>query len=413
MANLFQDSRFRIIIFANIASSVGSGITMIAVPWLLVTSPNGNTVFGYISLGMTILNFILTPYIGHLIDKISRKKILIASQLISLVLLFLFSFLGFWGITYEVWHYLVIYMIGSLYYTFFYPTMFALNQEIFNREQFKSLNGMMEIQGQLSSMIAGGIASLLLAKWELHYILLLDACTYAVAVFLYMKLPYARQKSSENHKKRSKGTEGVSYLRKRPVIFIFLLFSTMPFIGVMVTNYLFPVYLSDILKVPASIYAIDSMIYAIGAVVAGALIPIIAWKIGNEKTIIISVTLYFIAISAVIFVNLPIYLALKLFLALGNSGARVARNSFLMDTVPNHIMGRVDSVFRAVGLLLRIILLSIFTGLVSNGLVKSGFIILSGILLVAFIAVLVTWRKGFEKDLDIDNFEKAVLNKTT
>lgn len=412
MTNLFQDPRFRLIIFANIASSIGSGITMIAVPWLLVTSDNGNAVFGYVTLGMTILSFILTPFVGHLIDQMSRKKILLISQMVSLIMLLIFSTIGFVGASYEIWHYMIIYMIGSLYYTFFYPTMFALNQEIFSKEQYSSLNGTMEIQGQLSSMIAGGVASVLLTKWDLHYILLVDACTYAAAIYFYVKLPYKRQTIHEKKRAVSKGAEGIKYLWKRPMLFIFLLFSTMPFIGVMLTNYLFPVYLTDVLKVSGSIYALESMIYAMGAIAAGAMIPMVAKKIGNEKTIILSVLFYAIVISFIIHVNLPIYLTIMFFIAIGNSGARVARNSFLMDRIPNHIIGRVDSVFRSVGLLLRIVLLAIFTGMVSHGLILYCFIILSGILYVATIAVFLTWKKGFETDQKEMTIGKFLTNKS-
>ncbi|MGD6887827.1 MFS transporter, partial [Staphylococcus shinii] len=98
---------------------------------------------------------------------------------------------------YELWHYIVIYMIGSLYYTIFYPTMFALNQELFSKDQFKVLNGTMEVQGQLSSMVAGAIASVLLLKWDLHYILFLDVCTYAIAIYFFVKIPYVRKRAGE------------------------------------------------------------------------------------------------------------------------------------------------------------------------------------------------------------------------
>lgn len=411
MTNLFQDSRFRLIIFANIASSIGSGITMIAIPWLLVTSDNGDAVFGYVTLGMTILSFILTPFVGHLVDQMSRKKILLISQMASLIMLLIFSIMGLAGGSYEVWHYMIIYMIGSLYYTFFYPTMFALNQEIFSKEQYSSLNGTMEIQGQLSSMIAGGVASVLLTKWDLHYILLLDACTYAAAIYFYVKLPYKRKTNHEKKRPVSKGAEGIKYLWKRPILFIFLLFSTMPFIGVMLTNYLFPVYLTDELNATGSIYAFQSMIYAIGAIVAGAMIPMIARRVGNEKTIILSVLLYAIVISFIIHVDLPIYLTIMFFIAIGNSGARVARNSFLMDRIPNHIIGRVDGVFRSVGLLLRIVLLAIFTEMVSSGLIFYCFIILSGLLCVASLAVFLTWKKGFETDQEETRITDLLTNK--
>lgn len=396
MTNLLQDSRFRLIIFANIAASIGSGITMIAIPWLLVTSENGETVFGYVALCMTVISFILTPFVGHLIDRTSRKRILVSSQMISLLMLLVFSVMGFVGASYETWHYMIIFIIGSLYYTFFYPTMFALNQEIFSKEQYSSLNGTMEIQGQLSSMIAGGVASLLLTKWDLHYILLMNVCTYAAAIYFYLKLPYRRRNAQKKGRVvKTRGSEGIRYLWKRPMLLIFLLFSTMPFIGVMLTNYLFPVYLKDVLQVSGSIYALENMIYAIGAVAAGALIPIIAKKLGNEKTIILSVVLYAIVISLIIHVNLPIYLSIMFFLAIGNSGARVARNSFLMEWIPNEIIGRVDSVFRSIGLLIRVILLAIFTGMVSSGLILYCFIVLSGILFIASIMVFITWKIGF------------------
>lgn len=407
MRDLYNDSRFRLIIFANIASSIGSGITMIAIPWMLVTSENGNTAFGYISICMTIINFLITPFIGNLVDKMNRKKILLISEFVCFLLLTLFTLIGFIGLTYEVWHYTIIYMIGSLYYTIFFPTMFALNQEIFNKDQYKALNGTMEVQSQLSSMIAGALASILLLKWDLHYILLLDVLSYAAAIYFYMKLPYMGKpidKTEKTDKKRV--SEGLRYMMIRPTMFLFLLFSIMPFIGVMVTNYLFPVYLRDVLKASASAYGIESMIYAIGAIIAGMFIPVLARKIGNEKTIILSVITYTIAISLIVLVNLPLYLSLMFFIAVGNSGARVARNSFLMDQIPNEIIGRVDSLFRSIGLLFRIVLLALFTQMISSDLIIYCFIILSGLLIVASGFVILSWKKGFELKVSGDILKK-------
>ena len=401
MKNLYKDSRFRLIISANIASSIGSGITMIAIPWMLVSSDDGNKVFGFITIGMTILSFILTPFIGNLVDKVSRKKLLIVSEIVCFVLLFIFSLLGFMGLPYEIWHYTIIYMIGSLYYTIFYPTMFALNQEIFTKDYYKSLNGTMEVQGQLSSMIAGGLASILLMKWELHYILLLNTISYGAAIFFYLKLPYVRLPTIKTEVVKSQVSEGIRYMLARPAVFIFLLFSFMPFIGVMLTNYLFPVYLVDVLEADASVYGIEGMIYAIGAVIAGVFVPTLSSKFGNEKTIIFGILVYTIAISLIVFVDLPVYLSLMLFLAIGNSSTRVARNSFLMDHIPNNIIGRVDSLFRTLGLLIRILLLALFTEMVSSDLIVYCFIVLSGILMVSLSLVLISLKKGVkEKEIN-------------
>ncbi len=396
MNSLYKDIRFRYIILANVASAIGSGITMIAIPWLLVTSDNGNEVFGYVAICMTIINFILTPYLGYLIDKISRKTMLLTSKVISLTALALFSGAGFVGVDYELWHYIVIYMIGSLYYTIFYPTMFALNQELFHKNQFKVLNGTMEVQGQLSSMVAGAIASVLLLKWDLHYILLLDVCTYALAIYFFVKIPYGRKRLESTVSGGSKvnASAGINFMKREPGMFLFLLASSLPFIGVMLTNYLFPVYLADVLKVEGNIYGIQGMVYGLGAVLAGVFIPLAARKFEDVKLVAGMMILFTMAISVMVYLPVGGYLMMMLLIAVGNSGARVARNAFMMERIPNEIIGRVDGLLRTVGLLLRIVLLGLFTGLVSMGLILMCFTILAGILLVASSFVVVFSRKG-------------------
>ncbi|WP_019242102.1 MULTISPECIES: MFS transporter [Bacillus] len=395
MTSIYQSKKFQYIIAANIASSIGSGITMIAVPWLLVTSKDGNEIFGYVTLGMTIFNFFITPFTGVLIDKISRKNLLIAGELLSFIIIFAFMVAGFANIDYGLWQYIVIYVTGSLYYTLFFPTMFAFNQEVFTSEQYKQLNGAMEVQSQFSSMVAGGIASILITRWNLEYILFLNSLTYLVAIYYFKKIQYKKTNSScEEETNPIKLTEGITFLMKRPIMFIFLLASYIPFIGVMVTNYLFPVYINEVLQGEGWVYALESVIYCIGAVFAGIMIPIMVRRTKNEIVIIFGVICYAVAISLILFANLPLYLSLMFFLALGNAGVRVARNTLFMNSIPNEIMGRVDSVFRLVGLLMRVIILSFFTKMVSEENIAICLIVLSVISLFAVLAVCVSWKKG-------------------
>ncbi|WP_163101797.1 MFS transporter [Peribacillus alkalitolerans] len=393
MNSLYKDFRFRSILVANIASSIGSGITMIAIPWLLVTSENGSSLFGYITLIMTMVNFVITPSIGLLIDKWSRKSILLAGEIFGFIMLVAFAGSGLVGGAYETWHLIVLYFTGSLYYTLFYPTMFAFNQEIFEKRQYKALNGMMEVQGQLSSMIAGAVASFLMIKVELQWILLLDAFTYLIAIYYFIRIPYQRLMQEKNKEDFSgKMTAGFRFMSKKPTMFLFLIASVMPFIGVMMTNYLFPVYLSEVLKADASVYGMESMIYGMGAMIAGMLIPLVAKKIGNEKTMVLTVFCYTLFISLIIWVSLPIYLGFMFFIAIGNSGVRVARNSFMMDHIPNEIIGRIDSLFRAIGLAFRIILLIVFTNLAATGVVLS-FGILSIMMILASVTIFFSWKR--------------------
>jgi len=394
--SLYANRHFQYVLVANVASSIGLGITMIAIPWLLVSSPDGSRIFGYITLGMTIFNFVVTPLVGALIDKVSRKNILVLGQLAGLIIMLIFALLGFMNESYKLWHYVVVYVIGSLYYTIFYPTMFAFTQEYFENRYYKKLNGAMEVQGQTASMVAGAIASILIMKVALQWILLINAITYLVAIIFFMKVKLVKQsrKPSQLVTQKKNMIHGFTYLSKYPIMFYFLLCTTFPFIGVMVTNYLFPVYLQQELHASAWVYGSQSMIYSLGAVCAGLFIPIVSQKIGNEKTMVFSVLCYTVAISLIIFVEIPLFLCLMFFLALGNAGARVARATFMMEHIPNEYIGRVDSVIRLIGLFIRMLLLAVFTKLVSFQLVIICFVLLSGILCLASLLVYFLWKRG-------------------
>lgn len=122
---------------------------MTAVPWLLVQKPDGGTWFGYMSTTMTIIMFLLTPYVGMWIDHMSRKAMLMLGEAMGLVIAAMFALYGMMGTEYHVWHLVILFASGSLYYFLFYPTLFAFNQEVFHYDQYKALNGIMEGQVQI------------------------------------------------------------------------------------------------------------------------------------------------------------------------------------------------------------------------------------------------------------------------
>ncbi|MCR6107779.1 MFS transporter [Salipaludibacillus agaradhaerens] len=394
MTTLKRDTRLFKMLATNMFSSMGSGMTMIAVPWLFVTKDGGETVFGYVTLCVTILLFMSTPFIGNLIDQVSRKRLLIAGEMIGLLIIMLFTIAGFSGVSYTTWHFVILFITGSFYYNLFYPTIFAFNQEIFEPSQYKTLNGVMEVQGQLAAVLSGGLAALLLPIVEFKWLLLLNAMTYAIAVVFFSLIPYKKMpKSPIKDSFWRKLTEGYVYMMRYPRLFLFLVASFMPFIGVMMTNYLFPVYIDNILQAGASVYGMKTMVYGIGAVLAGIFLPIILKRVGNESTIVFTVLLFAVSITLYIFFPfVSIFYLLTVLIAFGNAGTRVARNSLIMERIPNDKIGRVDSLFRGIGLGTRIMLLSLFTQMVAVQNVILPFQVLSTVLFISFIIITITLR---------------------
>ncbi|PEI82426.1 MFS transporter [Bacillus pseudomycoides] len=385
MPSLYRDSRLYYILGANSLSAIGSGVVMITIPWLLIQESGGNQMFGYVSIVATLIMFLLTPFIGQSIDRFSRKSLLLCNEGLGVIIIGLMVGWGFTGQPYSSIHYIIIYIAGSFYYLLFYPTIFTFNQEIFQVEQYKSLSGTMEIQGQLTQVISGAAASFLIAVVSLKWILLVDALSFAGAFLLFLCIPYEKKtnvKQKVTFKKQM--FEGIHFMKGRRKFFWFLLATYMPFIGVMMANYLIPVYISDALKESGSVYAVEGMMYGIGAIIAGIGIPIIMKYVKTEVSIAITVFVYTISITAMIIEpSVFVLYGLAIFHAIGNAGTRVARNVLMMEKIPNEVMGRVDSLFRLIGTGIRVLLLVIFTEGVSKLGIMIPFYVLSIILIWA------------------------------
>ncbi|PWK07409.1 MFS transporter [Tumebacillus permanentifrigoris] len=392
MLTILQDRRMLFLLLANILSSIGSGITMLGVPWLLVNRAGGEAVFGYMTLGTTMILFLVSPYIGVIVDRFSRKQVLLFSEVVGGSIVFCMALWGALAGQYETWQLITTYFGGSLYYSLHFTTQFAFTQEIFNREQYQMLNGIMEVQNQTASMIAGALASVLLDRIELSTILMFDAATYAVGFLLFLGIPYKRAQRPAGLAPISVWrniSEGYRYLREKPLLTLFLTCSFMTFLVLMVGNYLFPIYVTQELQAGADVLGLADMCYAIGAILAGLSIPVLVHRLGAFRSIVLTFSSYTVAIGLIGFFPLTwLYMALKLLLGWGNAGTRVARNTVMMELVPNALMGRVNSFFNAFGMGTRVLLLAIFTRTIATTGPALSLVICCGILGVCFAGVL-------------------------
>jgi MFS family permease len=224
MSNISKDRRLHTLLLANITSSVGTGITSISIPWMLVNREGGEAVFGYATLFVSIVLFFVSPYIGVLIDRTSRKRFLLSCQFLGFLFMVPIALYGFFFEFYPTWLLVSMQVGWALYYSAQMPALFAFCQEIFDRSQYKTLNGTLETQNQFASMVSGGAASFLLSKVDLAVILMIDAATYLLAFLLFLSIPYRFAKEERGVKKVTVWTnmqEGFRYLKGTPMLLLF------------------------------------------------------------------------------------------------------------------------------------------------------------------------------------------------
>src|SRR5262245_12924485 len=121
MKALLRDTRVQRLLLANITGSIGSGVTIIAVPWLLIHRPNGDALYGWLTIISTIGLFLFMPYYGTWLDRHSRKTILLAGELFGFTATLTMALWALFSGRVETWQLMTSYCCGVLYYTLHYP----------------------------------------------------------------------------------------------------------------------------------------------------------------------------------------------------------------------------------------------------------------------------------------------------
>ena len=362
--NLWQDPKARLILTGNFLLVVGSGITWVAVPWLLIHQPNGDAIFGLSNSALTLLIFLLLPFLGKAIDRHSRKKVLILYYAVGISTnLFVIAMILLQGHV-APWHLVVSISMGSLGISVYYPVQFAFNQEVLARDQYSALSGAIEVQWQAGAMIAGGLASFLISRTPLTWILLFDTGTFTAALVVLAFVPYRRNSSLDANVGSAWKLmlEGLGYLRVRPRLSAVLFGSYLPFLGIMIGGYLLPLFIKITLHAGPEVYGLAEVFYSSGALLAGLIVPSLGDRIGWLATLLLTVGCY--TVSVVVNPLCPgvvVLLGSLVLQGLGNAGSRVARSTMALQAIPNELIGRVNLFYSALERLLRAIFLAVVT----------------------------------------------------
>lgn len=373
---------------------------MIAIPWFMI-HVSGQVILGYSTIGITLLMFLFSPYIGVIVDRFSRKSILCSTQLICGVVVALVSLIVVLQGNIQTWNLIVISFIGQLYYSIHFPAFQAYIQEVFDDEQFKSINSVFEMANQLDTILAGAIASLLIDSSPPYFLLFIDAFSYFACFVLIWIIPYAPKQpeveSGQKVKWLSKLKQGFTYIKVRPTLFFFFLAIYMPFIVAMIGNYVIPIHLSITLKASSAVLAYFSMFYAAGAMLSGVLVSSIGLKWGNNTVVTIMMILTVISLGGmVLFSQTWLFLLFGIIEGIGNSGTKILRNTMMMNLIPNQLFGRVSSFYNTLGLFIRILLLLLFTELSEK--VSSTFFLGSMLTLVTVSLLVVVLFKSVNSE---------------
>ncbi len=375
-----------LLFLANIISGIAQGISMIAIPWYFVEIIDMPRLFSISYILITFSTLFWGLYAGTLIDRYSRKKIFIFTDIACGLSIFFVALSGFYFGSVSEYLVIFVFALTIFNYNIHYPNLYAFGQEITERKFYGKLNSYIEIQGQSTSVLAGAFAAILLTgtvdssisfaglnfqlpfeieKWSIQEIFLVDSITYFLAVFIILLIKYIPIKKADIQKGNifKRFSTGLKFLKKNKVIFKFGFASYMLFAFTLVQiHVLLPSYVKNFLNKDGHIYASAEIYYSIGAILAGVFIIKIFRRyntVFGVLCLIIFVMFGFLGMS--IFDSLVVFFIANLILGVCNAGVRVLRTTYIFKHVPNNIIGRINSVFNSLNILVRMVLIAVFS----------------------------------------------------
>lgn len=380
-------SALRLLLAANIISGFATGISMLAIPWYFLTIANEASLFGAIYAGTTFVSLFWNLYAGTLIDSYPRKTIFIYVSLVCGTILGGVSAYGFLTGAVPLALVAVVFITTMFNYNIHYSALYAFGQELSDPSRYGKISSYLEIQNQATSVLSGAFAALLLTgvesgktinmagivfelpfsfpKWNLESIFLMDAATYGASILLVSMIRYEPLKKvsilSESIPQRIKA--GLAFLRKNPALFSFGNYSYSIFVVLMVEVFLLlPLYVDKHLQSGSDVYASAEIFYALGAMLAGIFIR---WVFRNSNTINSIIVLMLLTAAIFYWVaftkSIVIFYLFSFLIGITNAGARVLRTTYLFSHISNDVIGRTNSVFSVINILLRSLFLLLFS----------------------------------------------------
>lgn len=183
---------FVFIWLGQVFSLLGSSLSEFALAVWVYQTTGSITHYALLSLFIHLPSIFISPFAGAMVDRWSRRRVMIVSDSITGVTALAIMFLVF-SEQLQIWHIYVAVGISSICNAFQWPAYIAAISQLVPIQYLSRANGM--VQGAIATarILGPSIAGLLIIKIHLHGILLVDFSTYLLAFFTLLMVRFPRR----------------------------------------------------------------------------------------------------------------------------------------------------------------------------------------------------------------------------
>ncbi|MCC5636844.1 MFS transporter [Nostoc sp. CHAB 5844] len=343
----FRSKNYRLFFAGQGISLIGTWMTQLATVWLVYDLTNSPLMLGVVGFASQIPSFFLAPFGGVFVDRFSRYRTLIATQIMAMIQSLALATLTLTGVI-HVWQIIALSLLQGFINALDAPARQAFVPELVERRE--DLANAIAINSTMingARLIGPALGGLLIAQVGAAYCFLIDGLSYIAVIIalLAMKVkPWKMSGTDGNPIQKVK--EGFVYAFSFPPIRAILLLSALVSLMGLQNTILVPVFAETILKGGAETLGFLMAASGVGALSGGIYLATRKTILGIGKLIAIAPAILGVGLIAFAVSRfLPLSLFTMLFVGLGTILQIAASNTFLQTIVEEDKRGRLMSLY--------------------------------------------------------------------
>lgn len=389
-------------------SQCGNGIFLLAFSWYVLSRPAGTQEFAVLMLLGAVPGLLLAPFFGVLVDRLSKRTILVTSDILRSFSFFLLSLVLTQGTIH--FSYLAVFsFVNGVLFFIFDPTLKSSIPLIVDYNDLEKANSIDSAIASFSGLISMFIGGMLLAFFGVRSCFFINSVTFMISAFcaLFVTIPAVTQKNGPLTIKvafaEMKGT--FAFISKEQnLAFLMLLGLILTAFIYPTGNVLFPILLKNIIQFKAIVFSMIQGGYPLGIIV-GVFVCIKIKVV--EKNIFTLV--YFCGISMAIIIlgwgavarfypEATILCAAFLMLSVVCMGTltvimAIKTTTYLQTVTPKQLLGKVISFYQMIVSAIVPIGYVVYSSVIISFEIKWVFVIIS-ILVISLTTIVTTIRRS-------------------
>jgi MFS family permease len=336
---------FAFFLSGAVLSNIGTWIQMVALSWLVLDLTKSPFFVGLVNFAGTVPVTFLVLFAGVAADRLDRKRLIIGTQVVMLVLALLLAYLTQIQAA-NIPNIIAISLGFGLMTAIMFPTWQAYLSDIVPKKDLMNAIALNSAQFHAARLVGPAAAGLILAAYGAAANFYVNAVSFLFVIAAISAVHTApRLKTAEfgiiDHLK-----EGFAYVRGKPVLAALLWATGLITLFGMPYATLMPVYAKNVLGFGASGYGFLMASNGLGALIGAMLVGGLATIVRRETLIKTGTVAFGAGLAALGFVD-NVLLAVPILVVCGGAFlvTSSAINTSLQALTPGRLRGRVMSMY--------------------------------------------------------------------